>query len=38
MIESKFLQDNVQNIQKLMTLSPLKNFETGRLKQLLRLS
>jgi CRP-like cAMP-binding protein len=38
MIESKFLQDNVQNIQKLMTLSPLKNFETGSLKQLLRLS
>ncbi|MBN1932879.1 MAG: cyclic nucleotide-binding domain-containing protein [Desulfobacterales bacterium] len=38
MIESKFLKDNVQNIQKIMALPPLKNFETKNLRQLLRLS
>lgn len=38
MLESKFLQDNVQNIQKLMRIPPLKNFETKSLRQLLRLS
>jgi CRP-like cAMP-binding protein len=38
MIESKYLQDNVQNIQKLMTLPPLRDFETKSLRQLLRLS
>ncbi len=38
MLESKFLKDNVQNIQRLMTLPPLKSFETKSLQQLLRLS
>lgn len=38
MIESKYLKDNIQNIQQLMTISTLKNFETGDLKKLLRLS
>lgn len=38
MIESKFLQDNVQNIQKLMTISVLQNFETENLRKLLKLS
>ncbi|RLC32700.1 MAG: cyclic nucleotide-binding domain-containing protein [Deltaproteobacteria bacterium] len=38
MIESKFLKDNLQNIQKLMDLAPLKNFETKSLRQLLQLS
>jgi CRP/FNR family cyclic AMP-dependent transcriptional regulator len=38
MFESKFLKDNIQNIQKLLTIPPLKNFETKSLRQLLRLS
>jgi len=38
MIETKFLKDNIQNIQKLMALPPLQNFETSSLRQLLRLS
>lgn len=38
MLETKFLQDNIQNIQKLMALPPLKEFETASLRQLLRLS
>ena len=38
MLESKYLKDNVQNIQKLMALPPLKKFETERLGQLARLS
>ena len=38
MIESKFLKDNIQNIQKLMSLTPLRKFETDRLRQLIRLS
>jgi CRP-like cAMP-binding protein len=38
MLETKFLKDNIQNIQKLMALPPLKDFETASLRQLLRLS
>ena len=38
MLETKFLKDNIQNIQKLMSLPPLKDFETSSLRQLLRLS
>ena len=38
MFETKFLKDNIQNIQKLMALPPLQNFETSSLRQLLRLS
>lgn len=38
MLESKYLKDNVQNIQKLMALPPLKKFETESLGQLARLS
>lgn len=38
MIESKYLKDNIQNIQQLLTISALRNFETGQLKKLLRLS
>jgi len=38
MIESKYLKDSVQNIQKLMTIAPLKKFETKYLGQLIRLS
>jgi len=38
MLESKFLKDNVQNIQKLMSIPPLSSFETKSLRQLLRLS
>ena len=38
MLETKFLKDNIQNIQKLMALPPLKEFETASLRQLLRLS
>jgi CRP/FNR family transcriptional regulator, cyclic AMP receptor protein len=38
MLETKFLKDNIQNIQKLMALQPLRNFETASLRQLLRLS
>jgi CRP/FNR family transcriptional regulator, cyclic AMP receptor protein len=38
MLESKFLQDNVQNIQKLMTIPTLQNFETDNLRKLLKLS
>ena len=38
MIESKYLKDNIQNIQKLMTIPALKNFETRNLGKLLRLS
>ena len=38
MIETKFLKDNIQNIQKLMALQPLRKFETASLRQLLRLS
>ena len=38
MIESKFLKDNIQNIQKLMSLTPLRKFETDKLRQLIRLA
>jgi CRP-like cAMP-binding protein len=38
MIESKYLKDNVQNIQKLMAIPALKSFETENLGKLLRLS
>ncbi len=38
MIESKYLKDNVQNIQRLMNLPGLKEFETRNLAKLLRLS
>ena len=38
MIESKYLKDTVQNIQKLMTIPPLKKFETQSLGQLVQLS
>ncbi|NNF98416.1 MAG: cyclic nucleotide-binding domain-containing protein [Desulfobacteraceae bacterium] len=38
MIESKYLKENIENIQKLMTISALKHFETRNLGKLLRLS
>ena len=38
MIESKYLKENIENIQKLMSISALRNFETRNLGKLLRLS
>ncbi len=38
MIESKYLKDNIQNIQKLLAIPALKHFETQNLGRLLRLS
>ncbi len=38
MLESKYLKDNIQNIQKLMNIPALKNFETKSLSKLLKLS
>jgi CRP-like cAMP-binding protein len=38
MIESKYLQDNMQNIQKLMNIPTLKHFEIRSLAKLLKLS
>lgn len=38
MIESKYLKDNIQNIQKLMNIPTLKHFETKSLSKLLKLS
>ena len=38
MIETKYLKDNIQNIQKLMTIPALKNFEAQNLGKLLKLS
>jgi CRP-like cAMP-binding protein len=38
MIESKYLKDNVENIQKLMGIPVLGNFETKSLGKLLKLS
>jgi len=38
MIESKYLKDNVRNIQRLLTIPGLKEFETRNLAKLLRLS
>ena len=38
MIESKYLKENIENIQKLLTIPALRNFETRSLGKLLRLS
>ncbi len=38
MIESRYLQDTVENIKKLMTISSLSHFEIKNLGKLLRLS
>ena len=38
MIESKYLKDSIQNIQRLMNVPPLRKFETKYLGQLVRLS
>lgn len=38
MIETKYLKDNIENIQKLLTIPALKNFETKYLGKLLKLS
>jgi len=38
MIESKYLKDNIENIQRLMAIPALKNFETRSLGKLLKLS
>jgi len=38
MIETKYLKDNISNIQKLLTIPALKNFEAQNLGKLLRLS
>ena len=38
MIESKYLKESIENIQKLMTIPALKHFETINLGRLLRLS
>jgi CRP/FNR family cyclic AMP-dependent transcriptional regulator len=38
MKESKYLQDNIQNIQKLFIIPSLKNFETTSLSRLIKLS
>jgi CRP-like cAMP-binding protein len=38
MLESRYLKDNIENIQRLLTLPALKNFETKSLGKLLRLS
>ena len=38
MKESKYLQDNIQNIQKLFVIPALKNFETKSLSRLIKLS
>jgi len=38
MLESKYLKDNIQNIQKLMSIPALKHFETRNLAKILRLS
>jgi len=38
MLESKYLQENIQNIKKLMDIPTLKHFETRNLGKLLRLS
>ncbi len=38
MLESKYLKDNIENIQKLMAIPALRNFETKSLQKLLRLS
>ena len=38
MLESRYLKDNIENIQKLLGISALRNFETKSLQKLLRLS
>lgn len=38
MLESKYLKDNIQNIQRLMSIPALKHFETRNLAKILRLS
>jgi len=38
MIESKYLKDNMQNIQRLLDIQALKHFEIKNLAKLLRLS
>jgi len=38
MLESKYLQENIQNIQKLLSIPSLSNFESKPLGRLLRLS
>lgn len=38
MIESRYLQDNIENIRRLMSIPALRNFETKALGKLLKLS
>jgi len=38
MLESRYLKDNIENIQKLLGIPALRNFETKSLGKLLRLS
>ena len=38
MLETKYLKDNIQNIQKLFVIPALKNFETKSLSRLIKLS
>ena len=38
MLESRYLKDNIDNIEKLLGIPALKNFETKSLQKLLRLS
>ena len=38
MLESRYLKDNIENLQKLLGIAALKNFETKSLQKLLRLS
>jgi CRP-like cAMP-binding protein len=38
MQESRYLKDNLDNIQRLLTIPALRNFETNNLSRLLRLS
>jgi CRP-like cAMP-binding protein len=38
MLESRYLKDNIENIQKLLAIPALRNFETKSLGKLLRLS
>ena len=38
MLESRYLKDNIENLQKLLGISALKHFETKSLQKLLRLS
>ena len=38
MLESRYLKDNIENIQKLLTIPALRNFEAKSLGRLLNLS